>query len=100
MIVYDCTNKYILPGFIDGYTHFDLNVSQTKTIDDFKSGSIAAISGGTTTIIDYATQYKNESLKNALNNWIKKTKKGVSLNEIKSIIRYGISILNYIQHMI
>ena len=49
--VIDCKGKYIFPGFIDGHTHFDLSVAGTTTIDDFESGTKAAISGGTTTII-------------------------------------------------
>ena len=106
-IVYDCKNKYVFPGFIDGHTHFDLSVSNTTTIDDFKNGTKAAISGGTTTIIDYATQYKNETLIEAYNNWLNKTKFGVScdfsfhmsitdvnnkiLNEIKTMFKLGIT---------
>ena len=66
--VIDCTGKYIFPGFIDGHTHFDLSVAGTTTIDDFQSGTKAAISGGTTTIIDYGTQYKGETLKEGLKN--------------------------------
>ena len=54
---------YILPGAIDPHTHFDLDVGSTITADDFESGTRAAIIGGTTTIIDFATQSRGESLK-------------------------------------
>lgn len=57
---------YVLPGGIDTHTHFDLDVGTTITADDFESGTKSAIIGGTTTIIDYATQNKGESLKEAL----------------------------------
>lgn len=67
--VVDCTGKLIFPGFIDAHTHFDLEVSDTVTADDFSSGTKAAICGGTTTIIDFATQNKGETLATALNNW-------------------------------
>lgn len=77
-VVIDCKGKFIFPGFIDGHTHFDLSVAGTTTIDDFKSGTLAALTGGTTTIIDYGTQYKNESLMEGLNNWKKKAADGVS----------------------
>ena len=77
-IVKDLNKKYVFPGFIDGHTHFDLSVAGTTTIDDFQSGTKAAISGGTTTIIDYGTQYKGETLDEGLNNWLKKAKPGVS----------------------
>ena len=77
-IIKDLNKKYVFPGFIDGHTHFDLSVAGTTTIDDFQSGTEAAISGGTTTIIDYGTQYKGETLDEGLNNWLKKAKPGVN----------------------
>lgn len=67
--IIDVTNRYVFPGFIDAHTHFDLEVSDTVTADDFESGSKSAIIGGTTTIIDFATQNKGETLVEALNNW-------------------------------
>ncbi len=107
MQVIDVSGKFLFPGFIDGHTHFDLSVAGTTTIDDFKSGTLAAISGGTTTIIDYGTQYKNETLKEGLANWLKKSRVGVScdfgihmsisqvnkksLSEIKEMIKSGIT---------
>ncbi len=78
MEVIDCKGKYLFPGFIDGHTHFDLSVAGTTTIDDFYSGTKAAVSGGTTTIIDYGTQYKGETLEEGLKNWLNKAKDGVS----------------------
>jgi len=70
--VLDLNGKIVFPGFIDAHTHFDLEVSGTVTADDFYSGTKAAISGGTTLIIDFATQNKGETLKEALQNWHKK----------------------------
>lgn len=67
--VIDVKGKYLFPGFIDAHTHFDLEVSNTVTADGFESGSKSAIKGGTTTIIDFATQNKGETLEEALNNW-------------------------------
>ena len=67
--VVDVSGKLIFPGFIDAHTHFDLEVSDTVTADDFESGTRAAVCGGTTTIIDFATQNKGEILSTALNNW-------------------------------
>lgn len=61
--------KLIFPGFIDAHTHFDLEVSDTVTADDFDSGSKSAIAGGVTTVVDFATQNKGETLTDALNNW-------------------------------
>lgn len=70
--VVDVTGKLLFPGFIDAHTHFDLEVSGTVTVDDFASGTRAAISGGTTLIIDFATQNRGETLNEALENWHRK----------------------------
>ncbi|MCR5346961.1 MAG: dihydropyrimidinase [Fretibacterium sp.] len=74
----DATGKLVFPGFIDAHTHFDLHVAGTVTCDDFNSGTRAAVSGGTTTIIDFGTQYPGETLSGALENWKKKAEQGVS----------------------
>lgn len=60
---------YLFPGGIDPHTHFDLPIGDMRTADSFASGSKAALIGGTTTIIDYATQFKGESLATGLTNW-------------------------------
>lgn len=41
--VVDVSGKLLLPGFIDAHTHFDLDVCNTTTIDDFDSGTKSAI---------------------------------------------------------
>lgn len=70
--IVDATNCLIFPGFIDSHTHFDLDNGFTISPDDFFTGTRAAILGGTTTILDFATQNKGETLTEALNNWHKK----------------------------
>ena len=67
--VVDVKGKLIFPGFIDAHTHFDLEVSDTVTADDFDSGTKSAVAGGVTTVVDFATQNKGETLSDALNNW-------------------------------
>ena len=70
--IVDITGKYLFPGFIDGHTHMDLEVSDTVTADGFDTGTKAEISGGTTCIVDFATQNRGESLAYALARWHKK----------------------------
>ena len=41
--VVDVSGKLLFPGFIDGHTHFDLEVAGTVTADDFETGTRAAI---------------------------------------------------------
>lgn len=70
--VMDVTGMLLFPGFIDAHTHFDLDVCNTTTADDFTSGSRAAIRGGTTTVIDFACPNKGEPLGYGLDLWHKK----------------------------
>ena len=65
----DASGCLIFPGFIDAHTHFDLHVAGTVTADDFATGTKAALKGGTTTIIDFGTQYPGETLAEGLKNW-------------------------------
>ena len=68
----DVTGRLLLPGFIDAHTHFDLDVCNTTTADDFDSGTRSAIRGGTTTVVDFACPNKGESLHYGLDLWHKK----------------------------
>lgn len=67
--VIDVPGCLLFPGGIDPHTHFDLDFGYTATADDFSSGSKAALAGGTTTVIDYATQSRHGSLAQALCSW-------------------------------
>ncbi|MCI8888235.1 MAG: dihydropyrimidinase [Hungatella sp.] len=72
--VVDVSGKYLFPGFIDGHTHMDLEVSGTVTADGFDTGTKAELAGGTTCIVDFATQNRGESLKYAVDRWHEKAK--------------------------
>ena len=43
---------------IDAHTHFDLDVCNTTTADNFDTGTRSAIHGGTTMVIDFACPIK------------------------------------------
>jgi dihydropyrimidinase len=65
----DAKGLLVLPGGIDAHTHFDLPFGGTVSADDFETGTRAAAFGGTTTCIDFAVQYKGESLREGIDNW-------------------------------
>src|SRR5437588_380345 len=70
--IIDANGKYVLPGGIDVHTHLDMPFGGTTSADDFESGTRAAAFGGTTTLIDFAIQYKGQTLKKAFDTWMQK----------------------------
>ena len=64
------SGKLVMPGGVDVHTHFDLPLADgTRTADSFYTGTRAAVAGGTTCIVDYATQFAGETLGQGLSNW-------------------------------
>ncbi len=82
----DATGKYVVPGGIDGHTHFELPFGGTFAKDTFETGTKAAAHGGTTTIIDFAVQPKGHALREGLDVWMAKAE--------------GNAVLDYGFHMI
>jgi dihydropyrimidinase len=82
----DASGKLVIPGGIDPHTHMELPFGGTAASDDFRTGTVAAAHGGTTTIIDFAVQYHGESLTQAVDNWHKKA-------EGKTAIDYGFHLI-------
>ena len=82
----DATGRLVLPGGIDPHTHMDLPFGGTSSSDDFETGTRAAAFGGTTTIIDFAVQYKGQALNEALDAWFAKA-------EGKATIDYGFHMI-------
>lgn len=59
-------NLFIFPGGIDPHVHLKLPTPAGNSSDDFLTGGIAALYGGTTTIIDFVTPQKGQPLNEAL----------------------------------
>src|SRR5215831_8124797 len=84
--VVDATFKYVLPGGIDVHTHMDMPFGGATSADDFETGTRAAAFGGTTTIVDFAIQYRGQTLHTAWETWAKKA-------EGKAVIDYGFHMI-------
>jgi dihydropyrimidinase len=84
--VIDATGKFVIPGGIDVHTHLDMPFGGTTSADDFESGTIAAAHGGTTSLIDFAIQYKGQTLHHAWETWAGKA-------EGKAAIDYGFHMI-------
>jgi dihydropyrimidinase len=70
--ILDASGKLVLPGGIDVHTHLDMPFGGTTSADDFETGTRAAAFGGTTTLIDFAIQYKGQPLRQAFDTWMSK----------------------------
>src|ERR1700724_1603465 len=50
--VIDAEGAYIMPGGIDPHTHLEMPFMGTTAAETWESGTFAALSGGTTTVVD------------------------------------------------
>jgi len=105
--IIDAGGRHVFPGGIDVHTHLDMPFGGTTSSDDFETGTRAAAFGGTTTLIDFAIQYKGQTLRTALDSWLKKAEsKAVSdysfhciitdlasaqLEEMNALVRDGVT---------
>src|SRR5437763_3248203 len=71
-LIRDASGCLIIPGGIDVHTHLDMPFGGTTSADDFETGTRAAAFGGTTTLIDFAIQYKGQRLRQAFDTWMSK----------------------------
>ena len=74
----DASGCYVMPGGIDPHTHLEMPFMGTTAAEDFSSGTRAALSGGTTMVVDFVLPGNNQSLVEALQAWHQKAGKATS----------------------
>lgn len=62
----DAGGKVVLPGGVDPHVHFLIGFMGQRSVYDFGSGTVAALRGGNTTVIDFALQRRGRSLMDGL----------------------------------
>ncbi|MEP7265120.1 MAG: dihydropyrimidinase [Bacteroidota bacterium] len=65
----DASGKIIFPGGIDPHVHLDMPFMGTFSSDNYETGTLAALHGGTTMVIDFVLQTQGKSLRHALEQW-------------------------------
>lgn len=75
--IIDVTGMLVLPGGIDPHVHMDLPSPVGNSSDNFYTGSKAALAGGTTTIIDFITPNRGESMIEAVEKRLAEAEKSV-----------------------
>jgi dihydropyrimidinase len=71
--VLDATGCYVMPGGIDPHTHLEMPFMGTYSADDFESGTRAALSGGTTMVVDFILPGQGQGLMDAAKAWHNKS---------------------------
>src|ERR1700687_4911246 len=84
--IIDASGKYVLPGGIDVHTHLDMPFGGTTSADDVGSGARAGALGGPTALVDFAIQYRGQTLHHAWETWMKKA-------EGKAVVDYGFHMI-------
>ncbi len=65
----DASGKLIIPGGIDPHVHLEMPFMGAFSSDNYETGTLAALHGGTTTVIDFVIQSKGKLLFDALREW-------------------------------
>jgi dihydropyrimidinase len=83
----DASGKWVVPGGIDSHTHIEqLSGMGVMCADDFYSGTVSAAFGGTTTIISFAAQHRDDRIPDVLADYSRRAKE-------KAVIDYGFHLI-------
>ncbi|MCC2613694.1 dihydropyrimidinase [Neorhizobium sp. Rsf11] len=66
----DAGDRLVLPGGVDSHCHMDQQPWEGKaTADDFNTGTLSALCGGTTTVVSFAMQMRGQSLRDIVEDY-------------------------------
>lgn len=83
----DARDKFVLPGGVDSHAHIEqLSSAGLMTADDFRSATIAAAFGGTTTVLSFAAQHVGMDLARVVSDYHAAAERG-------AIIDYGFHMI-------
>jgi len=83
----DAAGRWVLPGGVDSHCHLDQPMTNgSRMADDFRSGTLSAACGGTTTVIPFACQMKGQSLRAAVDDYHRRA-------EGKALIDYAFHLI-------
>jgi dihydropyrimidinase len=85
----DAEGAYVIPGGIDPHTHLEMPFMGTTAAETFETGTWAA-AGGTTMVVDFCLPGEDGSIKNAINEWHRK-----SAPQICSDVGYHMAITGW-----
>lgn len=99
-----------MPGGIDPHTHLQMPFMGTYSSDDFDTGTAAALSGGTTMVVDFVLPDSEGNLLDALQEWFQKAGKARTdysfhmaitgwnertFNEMAEVVKRGINTFKH-----
>lgn len=67
--IIDAGSMVVMPGGIDPHVHLQMPFMGTWSSDSYETGTLAALHGGTTMVIDFVLQTQGKSLYHALEAW-------------------------------
>ena len=70
----DASGCFVMPGGIDPHTHLDMPFMGTTSADNYESGTKAALSGGTTMVVDFCIPGAGQPLMDAFKDWDRRSK--------------------------
>jgi dihydropyrimidinase len=85
--VIDATGKLVLPGGVEGHCHIEqMGSLGVMVADDFYTGTVSAVFGGTTSVLAFAAQHRGQSLRAVVEDSLSRARP-------KAVIDYGFHLI-------